>query len=90
MARLRHINVEDLEAPRTNILVLYGVGGVGKSTLSRTLEAVLADSGGRPARWGAPSWPQCPALLSICIDLARAAGNDFEAPVLPKLPRSDK
>ncbi|MGY4966599.1 ATP/GTP-binding protein [Streptomyces sp. 900105245] len=74
--------VEDLEAPRNNILVMHGVGGIGKTTLSRTLEAALAGSEGRPARWGEPVWAARPTLLPIRIDLARSAGVDFERVVL--------
>ncbi|MFE3556907.1 ATP/GTP-binding protein [Streptomyces sp. NPDC059193] len=75
-------DVEDLEAPRTNILAFHGVGGIGKTTLSRTLEAALANAEGRPARWGEPSWPARPALLPVRIDLARSAGTDFERVLL--------
>lgn len=82
LAHLRDIAVEDLEAPRNNVVVFYGVGGIGKTTLSRTLEAVLADTTSRPARWGASSWPERPTLLPIRIDLARSAGTDFERIIL--------
>ncbi|WP_327364959.1 hypothetical protein [Streptomyces sp. NBC_01296] len=74
--------VEDLEAPRNNILVMHGVGGIGKTTLSRTLEAAIAGAESRPARWGAPVWPARPTLLPVRIDLARSAGVDFERVVL--------
>ncbi|GAA2266119.1 ATP/GTP-binding protein [Streptomyces amakusaensis] len=84
---LRHIggpgfDVEDLEAPRTNVLVFHGVGGIGKTTLSRKIEAALTPSGDRPAQWGAPSWTE--RLLPIRIDLARSAsaGSDFERVIL--------
>ncbi|WP_308379009.1 ATP/GTP-binding protein [Streptomyces sp. ISL-43] len=75
-------SVEDLEAPRNNILTFHGVGGIGKTTLSRTLEAALAGAEGRPARWGESVWPARPALLPIRIDLARSADVDFERVVL--------
>ncbi|MFE3995017.1 ATP/GTP-binding protein [Streptomyces goshikiensis] len=75
-------DVEDLEAPRTNVLVFHGVGGIGKTTFSRTLEATLAGAGERPARWGEPAWPARPALLPVRIDLARSAGTDFERIIL--------
>ena len=75
-------DVEDLEAPRTNVMAFYGVGGIGKTTLSRILEAALSHSGQRPARWGEPSWPERPVLLPVRIDLARSAGNDFERVLL--------
>jgi signal recognition particle GTPase len=35
---------EDVESPRRNVLSFYGVGGVGKTTLSRRIELQLADS----------------------------------------------
>lgn len=82
LAHLRAIDVEDLEAARNNLIVLYGVGGIGKTTLSRTLEAVLAGTVTRPVRWGPLSWPERPALLPIRVDLARSAGTDFERIIL--------
>ncbi|WP_309149002.1 hypothetical protein [Streptomyces griseorubiginosus] len=72
---------EDLEAPRSHMLVFHGVGGIGKTTLSRTLEAALADAGRRPTQWGAPGWP-ADRILPVRIDLARSAGTDFEQIVL--------
>lgn len=83
---LQHIaapgsDVEDLEAPRRNVLVFHGVGGIGKSTLSRKLEAALAGSEERPSQWSEPTWPQA-RILPIRIDLARAAGTDFERVIL--------
>ena len=85
-AHLQHVaspafDAEDLEAPRTNVLVFHGVGGIGKTTLSRTLEATLADAGRRPSQWGAPGWP-ADRILPVRIDLARSAGTDFEQIVL--------
>ncbi|MEU3620143.1 hypothetical protein ABZ725_48885 [Streptomyces sp. NPDC006872] len=41
---------EDLEAPRNHVLVSHCVGGIGETTLSRTLEAALADAGRRPSQ----------------------------------------
>ncbi|MEV7980862.1 ATP/GTP-binding protein [Streptomyces sp. NPDC086519] len=72
---------EDLEAPRSHVLVFHGVGGIGKTTLSRTLEAALADAGHRPTQWGAPGWP-ADRILPVRIDLARSVGTDFEQIVL--------
>ncbi|MFJ9931404.1 ATP/GTP-binding protein [Streptomyces misionensis] len=74
-------DVEDLEAPRNNVIVLHGVGGIGKTTLSRKLEAALADAGQRPPQWGEPGWP-AGRILPVRIDLARSAGTDFEQLVL--------
>ncbi|WJY43289.1 ATP/GTP-binding protein (plasmid) [Streptomyces sp. P9-2B-2] len=85
-AHLRHtadpaFDAEDLEAPRNNVLVFHGVGGIGKTTLSRKLEAALADAGHRPAQWGAPAWSG-ERILPVRIDLSRSAGTDFEQIVL--------
>ena len=76
-------NVEDLEAPRTNVIVFYGVGGVGKSTLLRKLEAALTAADQRPQQWGTAIGAG-ERLLPVRVDLARAAasGSDFERVVL--------
>ncbi|WP_323181428.1 hypothetical protein [Streptomyces sp. NBC_00154] len=79
---LRHtadpaFDVEDLEAPRDNVMVFHGVGGIGKTTLSRKLEAALGSVERRPAQWGAPTWAG-ERILPVRIDLARSAGTDFE------------
>ncbi|GGR46197.1 ATP/GTP-binding protein [Streptomyces netropsis] len=74
-------DVEDLEAPRGNVLMVHGVGGVGKTTLSRKLELSLASAEHRPAQWGEPTWAG-EKVLPIRIDLSRAAGTDFERVVL--------
>ena len=79
-------DVEDLEAPRDNIVVFHGVGGIGKTTLSRRLEAALPGGERRPAQWGAPPWAAAGArptrIVPVRIDLSRAAGTDFERLVL--------
>ncbi|MEU5836412.1 ATP/GTP-binding protein [Streptomyces diacarni] len=76
-----HFDVEDLEAPRGNVLVFHGIGGIGKTTLSRKLEHALADHSHRPADWGAPTWSGA-QVVPIRIDLSRSAGVDFERLVL--------
>ncbi|MCL3998203.1 ATP/GTP-binding protein [Streptomyces lavenduligriseus] len=81
---LRHVTAPgfdpaDLEAPRTHLIVFHGVGGVGKSTLLRKLEAALG--GSRPAQWGEPVWSGR-RILPVRIDLARSAGTTFEDVVL--------
>ncbi|MEU0273783.1 SPOR domain-containing protein [Streptomyces sp. NPDC006307] len=83
---LRHtadpvFDVEDLEAPRDNVMVFHGVGGIGKTTLSHKLEAALAGAEHRPAQWGEPSWAG-ERILPVRIDLSRSAGTDFEQLVL--------
>jgi hypothetical protein len=74
-------DIEDLEAPRRNVLVFHGVGGIGKTTLSRKLEAALASTEHRPAQWTQPSWPG-ERLLPVRLDLACSAGADFERAIL--------
>ncbi|MFJ1751279.1 ATP/GTP-binding protein [Streptomyces sp. NPDC088116] len=71
----------DLEAPRTNVVVLHGVGGVGKSTFLRKIESVLSGAGQRPAQWGEPVWAGH-TILPVRIDLARSAGTTVEDVVL--------
>ncbi|MFG2910920.1 ATP/GTP-binding protein [Kitasatospora sp. NPDC048286] len=76
-------DVEDLEAPRTNVIAFHGVGGIGKSTLLRKLEASLAAADQRPQQWGTGIGAG-ERLLPVRIDLARSAstGSDFERVVL--------
>jgi hypothetical protein len=76
-------DVEDFEAPRNNVLVFYGVGGIGKTTLSRRIEAALSGEEQRPAVWAAPTWPgERRRIVPVRVDLARSAGVDFERVVL--------
>ncbi|MEV0449869.1 ATP/GTP-binding protein [Streptomyces sp. NPDC050600] len=75
-------DIEDLEAPRHNIIVFHGVGGIGKTTLSRKLEAALGGAEHRPAQWGEPTWPASARIRPVRIDLSRSAGSDFEHLVL--------
>ncbi|MEW1699289.1 MULTISPECIES: ATP/GTP-binding protein [unclassified Streptomyces] len=75
-------DVEDLEAPRDNVIVFHGIGGIGKTTLSRKLEAALARPTARPAQWGAPAWPSAARILPVRVDLSRSAGGGFEHLVL--------
>ncbi|MER5474327.1 ATP/GTP-binding protein [Streptomyces sp. NPDC002685] len=74
-------DVEDLERPRHNVMVFHGVGGIGKTTLSRKLEAALTGTDQRPAQWGEPAWSG-QRILPVRIDLARSAGTSFEDVVL--------
>ncbi len=76
-------DVEDLESPRTNVIAFHGVGGVGKTTLLRKLEASLAAADQRPQQWGTGIGAG-ERLLPVRIDLSRSAstGSDFERVVL--------
>ncbi|MFC1436061.1 ATP/GTP-binding protein [Streptacidiphilus sp. N1-3] len=75
----RGFDVQDVEAPRDNVVCFHGTGGIGKSTLARRIEASLADRD-RPAQW--PPLQLAARVLPIRIDLARAAGADLERVVL--------
>ncbi|MEU6189676.1 NB-ARC domain-containing protein [Nocardia sp. NPDC047038] len=50
-------DAEDLESPRRNVLTFYGVGGIGKTTLSRQVYDRLSDRDDDP--------PQCPWLVVL-------------------------
>ncbi|MGA5508992.1 ATP/GTP-binding protein [Streptomyces umbrinus] len=67
-------------ARANNVIHFHGVGGIGKTTLSRKLEAALAGGEQRPAQWDAPSFRR--RIFPVRIDLARTAGTDFEQVVL--------
>ena len=73
-------DVENVECPRRNVLMFHGVGGIGKTTLSRKIEAVLADGNHRPAQW--EPFSAGTQVIPVRIDLARSAGWDFERIVL--------
>ncbi|MGW0538153.1 ATP/GTP-binding protein [Streptomyces sp. NPDC003032] len=74
-------DVEDLECPRRNVMVFHGVGGIGKTTLSRKLEAALAGTGQRPAQWGEPAW-SAERIYPVRIDLSPSVGTSFEDVIL--------
>jgi hypothetical protein len=75
--------VDDVESPRRNMIVFHGVGGIGKTTLSRKIEASLTDTDGthRPAHWRQPLTGGV-RLLPVRVDLARSSGTDFERVIL--------
>lgn len=70
-------NVADFESPRRNVLVFYGVGGIGKSTFSRRLEEHLSADGPSTAQWTAVP-DGVGRLLPVRIDLSRQSGLGFE------------
>ncbi|SHL02479.1 ATP/GTP-binding protein [Actinacidiphila paucisporea] len=74
-------SVEDFESPRRNVLVFYGVGGIGKSTFSRRLEEHLSADRPSTAQWS-PVPEGLGGLLPVRIDLSRQAGLGFEDVVL--------
>ncbi|WP_328387183.1 ATP/GTP-binding protein [Streptomyces sp. NBC_00400] len=74
-------DVEDLETPRRNVLVFYGVGGIGKSTLSRGVAEHLVDGEARGADW-TPLDPRVGRVAPVRVDLSRDSGSDFESLML--------
>ncbi|EST29291.1 hypothetical protein N566_22370 [Streptomycetaceae bacterium MP113-05] len=74
-------DVEDLEQPRRNVLSFYGVGGIGKTTLSQQLALHLADDGEQAAQW--PELDRdVGRVLPVRVDLAAQSGFDFESLIL--------
>lgn len=71
------LTVEDFESPRRNVLVFYGVGGIGKSTFSRHLEEHLSSEGRSTVQW-TPVPEGVGRLLPVRIDLSRQSGLGFE------------
>lgn len=74
-------DIEDLEAPRRNVLVFYGVGGIGKSTLSRGVAEHLVQGEGHRSSWS-PLAPVAGRVVPVRVDLSRDAGTDFESLML--------
>ncbi|MEW2264290.1 ATP/GTP-binding protein [Streptomyces sp. NPDC047853] len=74
-------DVQDLETPRRNVLTFYGVGGIGKSTLSRCVAQHL--SGDLPVQG---HWPPLDESLGpivpVRVDLSRDSGVDLESLIL--------
>lgn len=66
--------VVEIGAPRTNVLVYYGIGGIGKTTLSRELERRLVEGVGLDAV------PERRA--AIRVDVGEAGDFDLETFVL--------
>lgn len=62
--------VNDFAAPRNNVLVYYGLGGVGKTTLSKELEKRFADEDARKSR------------ATIRFDYSHATNLDLESYVI--------
>jgi tetratricopeptide (TPR) repeat protein len=75
-------DVQDVLAPRRNVQVFYGVGGIGKSSLSRALE--YRHSG--EDRQQPQSWPRVQRAfeksVEARVDLASESGVDLERTLL--------
>ncbi|GAA4623804.1 ATP/GTP-binding protein [Actinoallomurus vinaceus] len=74
-------DVEDVQTPRCNVLVFYGVGGIGKTTLSQRISEHLSDPEAGPTHWLAPN-AQLGRVIPIRIDLSRQFGANLETVVL--------
>ncbi|MEV5837239.1 hypothetical protein [Nocardia sp. NPDC052112] len=80
--RAQGFSVEDFATPRRNVLVFYGVGGIGKTTLSKRLETHLrTGSESVGSEWG-PVPAEVGRVLPIRIDLSRPGGVQFEDVIL--------
>jgi hypothetical protein len=79
-AHLRHLDDDpgpDHRAPRRNVLTFYGVGGLGKTEVSRRLERWLRHELGGNTDWGlAPATAR--PILTTRIDLAERELVDIE------------
>jgi hypothetical protein len=73
---------QDLVAPRRNVLVYYGVGGVGKTTLSKQLQRRLTERDAEPPAGWPPVSEEYGEILTVRLDLGREAGLDVESLVL--------
>ncbi|MEO3974231.1 ATP/GTP-binding protein [Streptomyces sp. CAU 1734] len=74
-------DVEDLETARRNVLVFYGVGGIGKSTLSRGIAEHLVSGERHRSDWPVLG-PEAGRVVPVRVDLSRDAGGDFESLML--------
>ncbi|HEX5567162.1 MAG TPA: ATP/GTP-binding protein [Streptomyces sp.] len=74
-------DAEDLETPRRNVLVFHGVGGIGKTTLSRGIAEHLANGEGNGSDWP-PLDAGVGRVVPVRVDLSRDSGGDFESLML--------
>ncbi|MFD6326433.1 ATP/GTP-binding protein [Streptomyces sp. NPDC058442] len=79
--RAEGFDVQDLEEPRRNVLTFYGVGGIGKSTLSRCVAKHLSGEVSAQGDWP-PLDERVGPVVPVRVDLARESGVDFESLVL--------
>ncbi|GHE26398.1 ATP/GTP-binding protein [Kitasatospora indigofera] len=80
-ARDPAFDVEDLESPRRNVLTFYGVGGIGKTSLSRQIAEHLAGDDHGPRQWP-PLDPSVGPVIPVRLDLSTQAGLGFESVML--------
>jgi len=74
-------DISDFGVPRRNILVFYGLGGIGKTELSKRLEAHLSADESVAGHW--PPVPfEVGRLLPVRIDFSRQSDTDFEGMIL--------
>ncbi|MEV0538224.1 aminoglycoside phosphotransferase family protein [Nocardia salmonicida] len=77
------VRVDDFVSPRSNVLVFYGVGGIGKTTFSKRLEAQMAATGElQPVASWSRLPPEVGPLVPVRIDLARQGEVSFEDALL--------
>ncbi|WP_410665983.1 hypothetical protein [Amycolatopsis sp. lyj-84] len=72
----------DVLEPRRNVIAFYGMGGVGKTTLSHHLQAWVSDRK-RPDSSTWPDFPHDTGLIHTArLDLTRESGVDLETIML--------
>ncbi|MFE6924027.1 hypothetical protein ACFVAV_23585 [Nocardia sp. NPDC057663] len=74
-------DVQDLESPRRNVLVFYGVGGIGKTTLSQQIARRLGGDDVAMSHWAMPE-PALPETVPVYLDLAKSTAFELESVVL--------
>ncbi len=74
-------DVEDMEAPRRNVLAFYGVGGIGKTTLSQQILERLSGEGRGPQHWP-PIESALGRVVAARVDLSIQANADLESILL--------
>ncbi|WP_123814529.1 ATP/GTP-binding protein [Myceligenerans xiligouense] len=79
--RASTFDVEDLEAPRRNVMAFYGVGGIGKTALSHEVVERLSGEGRGPEQWPAID-SELGRFAPVRIDLSAQAGVDLETILL--------
>lgn len=77
-----HVDPHDMVAPRRNVVVFYGVGGVGKTTMSRQLQARLTEREAQPPAGWPPLAEDLGTVLAVRLDLSREAALDVEGLIL--------
>ncbi|MFD6401279.1 hypothetical protein [Nocardia sp. NPDC060249] len=74
-------DVQDLEIPRRNVLVFYGVGGIGKTRLSQQIARRLGGDDVAMSHWEVPD-PPLPRTVPVYLDLAKNTTFELDEVIL--------